>query len=570
MRARFISAAISVLFCILIAGLWYTQVIKYKKYLVLSRTNRVRLLSIESQRGKILDRNGVLLVDNSLCFDVAVIPQELENSADTLQRLGGLLGIAPQDVWKTVEKNYIAPFAPIIIKEDIQKPKAIALEESVLPGIIVKVRPKREYRFNEVGSHVFGYLGEIGRGELERLKGYGYQIKDLVGKAGIEKSYDIYLRGEQGGMQLEVNNKGYLIKPLGKKEAQRGKDIYLAIDIRLQAFIENLFAEKLGACVVMNPYTGEVLALVSKPDFNPNFFVARERQLEVAAFLNQPDRPMLNRAVSGLYPPGSVFKPVVAVAALEEKKVDPTTTFSCSGKYNLGGSVFRCWDEDGHGVQDINQGLKNSCNALFYQVGRIVGVDDIALFATKFGFGAPTGIDVTEEAAGLVPNRLWKKLSRKEAWFEGDTVNFAIGQGYLLVTPIQVVRMMSAIANGGRLVQPYIVKRIEGVEITAGRSQNVGVSKSTLDEVRAGLEMVVNDETGTGRRARAPGLRIAGKTGTAQNPKGASHAWFSGFSPVDGPKIALVVFVENGGKGGLDAAEFSGKIFQEAANLGLL
>lgn len=572
MRIKVISAVVAGLFIILCGALGYIQILKYKKYLALSQDNRVRLVPIEGQRGFFFDRNGILLVGNRPAFDVMVIPQELKDSYKTLSRLSDTLGIPTKEVYNIIEKNYTAPFAPILIKEDVDKQKALILEENSLnlPGVMVKVTPKREYKYNEVGSHILGYLGEIDRNELEKLRGYGYQIKDLVGKDGLEKSYDNYLRGEEGGMQLEVNSKGFFVKPLGKKEALMGRDLGLTIDIRLQEFIDKLFADKRGACVVLEASTGEVLALVSKPNFDPNIFLSSRNNDEKREILQRPDRPMLNRAISGLYAPGSVFKPVIAVAGLDRGKIDVNDTFFCGGKYTLGKSVFKCWDEEGHGTENVCEGLKNSCNVFFYQLGRVVGVDDIFAFAARLGYGAPCGIDLPEEASGLIPNRMWKRLARKEAWFEGDTVNYSIGQGYVLVTPLQVVRMMAAIGNGGNLVQPYIVKKIEGVEVAAAKSRNIGISKKTLDIVKVGLTKVIEDASGTGRRAKVEGLRIAGKTGTAQNPSGTSHAWFSGFSPIQAPKIAIVVFVEQGGKGGMEAAEFAGKIFVESKKLGIL
>ena len=572
MRIKFISAIISVLFIILCLALGYTQIFRNKKYLTLSQNNRIRLVPIEGQRGIISDRNGTLLVDNRPSFDVLAIPQELQNSFGALSRLSKILGLETRETIKLLERNYIAPFAPVVIKEDISKEKAIILEDEALnlPGVIVKVRPKREYLTKEIGSHIFGYLGEIDKRELERLTGYGYQIRDLVGKAGLEKNYGNYLKGEEGGMQLEVNNKGFFVKALGKKEATAGRNLVLTIDIELQSFIENLFSDRNGVCIVMEPNTGEILALVSKPGFDPNVFLSPEKNKEKKALLSRPDHPMFNKAISGLYPPGSVFKPVVAAAALEKKKIKLKDTFFCGGTYKLGGREFKCWDEEGHGNQDVCEGLKNSCNVFFYQLGRLVGVDDIFAFATKFGYGAPSGIDLLEEASGLVPNRSWKRLTKNQIWFEGDTVNYSIGQGYILVTPIQVLRMMAAISSGGNLVQPYIVKKIEGVEIATSKSYNIGISKETLDIIKAGLKKVVEDKWGTGRRAGVEGLSIAGKTGTAQNPGGLSHAWFSGFSPIETPRVALVTFIEHGGKGGVEAAEFSGKVFAKAKEIGLL
>lgn len=573
MRTKAIFSVISALFFILACALFYTQIIKHQKYLTLSQNNRIRLVPVEGQRGSFYDRNGVLLVGNRPSFDIAVIPQELYNSSETIGRLSAMLGISPDEAMAAMRKNYAAPFAPVVIKEDLDKQKAIQIDEqsALLPGVIVKVTPRREYKFKEAGSHIFGYLGEINRGELERLKGYGYQMRDIVGKAGLEKNYDNYLRGEDGGSQLEVNNRGFFVRRLGRKEPAPGKDLQLTIDIKLQSFIEEIFGDKIGACVVMQPLTGEILALVSMPDFDPNIFLgSKEERALIPSLVNSGKSVMMNRAISSAYPPGSVFKPVVAAAALERKRILPEDTFICTGKYQLGAAVFGCWDDEGHGSEDVTEGLKDSCNSFFYQAGRLVGVDDLFNFARRFGYGEPTGIDLPQEAAGLVPNRAWKKLIRKEEWFEGDTVNYSIGQGYVLATPIQVARMTAAIANGGYLVEPYVVKRIGGLEIATARSHNTGMSKRTLDVIKTGLRKVVEDEGGTGRHARVEGLSIAGKTGTAQNPNGISHAWFTGYSPIDDPKIAIVVFIEHGGKGGLDAAGFGSRIFSKARELGLL
>ena len=320
----------------------------------------------------------------------------------------------------------------------------------------------------------------------------------------------------------------------------------------------------------MDPRTGAILALASKPDYDPNLFCAIESSPEKKALLARTDLPMFDRAITGLYPPGSVFKPVTAAAGLERRKINADTVFYCHGAYELGGNSFACWDKEGHREQTVVDALKNSCNVFFYQAGRAVGIDDLYLYATRFGYGSPTGIDLPDEACGLTPNRTWKRLSRKQNWFEGDTLNCSIGQGYVLVTPLQVARMMAAIANGGDLVQPYIVKKIDGVEVSTVRARATGISKETLGTITKGLRKVVEDKDGTGRRARVEGLSVAGKTGTAQNPRGISHAWLSGFAPVENAQIAVVVFVEHGGKGGLDAAEFGGKILKMAKELGLL
>jgi len=572
MRVKLLSAALFLMVGVLGLGLAYTQISQYEKYTTLSRTNRIRLVPIDSHRGRMFDTNGTILVGNRPCFEAAIIPQELKDRADTFTRLGEILDIPVEAISGAMKRDYRAPFIPVVIKEDIDKNTAICLEEESrnLPGAVVNVISRREYRFNEVGSHLFGYLGEIGKGELSKLKNYGYQIKDLVGKSGLEKYYDNYLKGERGGMQLEVNSKGYLIRSLGKRKAVSGKDLHLTIDIRLQSYIEDLFSDKNGACVVMEPQSGAILSMVSKPGFDPNVFLGKENQQALKKLFKKPHRPFVNRAISSFYPAGSVFKPVIAAAGLEKSKISSDTRFYCKGKFNLGRAVFRCWDEDGHGSQDIREGLKNSCNVFFYQLGKLVGVDDISSFSERFGYGSPTGIDLFGEASGLVPNRLWKRRVKKESWYQGDTINLSIGQGYLLVTPIQIVKMMSEITNGGKLVRPYLVKRIEDVDVAFMKSQQIGISKNTLDIIKEGLRKVVEDRYGTGRRCRVEGLRIAGKTGTAQTPRGLSHAWFSGYCPLENSKMAIVVFIEHGGKGGTEASEYAGKIFKKAKEIDLL
>ncbi len=281
-------------------------------------------------------------------------------------------------------------------------------------------------------------------------------------------------------------------------------------------------------------------------------------------------RPLSNRAISGLYPPGSVFKIVTAAAALETKKITRATHFFCSGSYRLGKAKFDCWKEEGHGSQNIIQGFMNSCNVFFYNTGRAAGVDSIEAFAKIFGFGKPTGIALPDEVKGLVPGKAWKRIQRKGVWYEGETLNYAIGQGYLLVTPIQILDMMTAVANKGSLVKPYTVKRIDSSYIEAGKPKKIGLKSDTIRIIREGLLEVVNNEAGTGRRAKIEGVLVAGKTGTAQNPQGKTHAWFSGFAPFPDPKICLVVFLEHGGKGGLEPAEIAGGIFEEARRKGCI
>ncbi|MBI5143795.1 MAG: penicillin-binding protein 2, partial [Candidatus Omnitrophica bacterium] len=558
---------------LLIVGLAYTQVFRFFYYSRLSKNNSIRIIPIDGPRGRIFDRNGIPMVTSRLSFDVAVVYQELKDIELLEELLNEVLGLSRDSLKRSLEKARAKPYAPVTIVEDVDKEKAIILEEASFDtrGLVIETRSKRHYIYNEAGCHIFGYLSEITEEELEALRDYGYHIKDLVGRSGLEKYYNTYLAGVDGGTQIEVDNKGRQTRVLGLKEPSNGKDLYLTIDISLQLVCDKLLGEHSGAIIVMNPEDGEVLALASHPTFDPNIFIRPDASSERLKLLRDKARhPLLNRAISGLYAPGSVFKVVIASGALEAKKITANTHFFCGGSYSLGNAKFDCWKEEGHASQNVVEGLMNSCNVFFYQTGRAMGVDNIETFTKSFGFGRPTGIDLPDESQGIVPGRLWKRLYRRDNWYEGETVNYAIGQGYLSVTPIQILQMMAVMANKGSLIRPYLVGRIESTDISNVKRKTAGLKSDVIQKVREGLFRVVNDENGTGRRAKVEGVSIAGKTGTAQNPQGRTHAWFSGFAKFNDPKICLVVFLEHGGKGGLEPAAIAKDIFEEVRDKGYI
>ena len=574
MRTKIISAILTLLFILIVGFLFYTQLIRGPSYKNLAEKNRIRLVPLNAPRGRIFDRNGQVIVDNSLTFNICILPQELKAKDRVFEELGKMLGISKGEVEATYRKGYTVPFAPVVVKEDVSKKIAFLTEEksSDFSGVIVDAMPRRDYLYKDATAPIIGYLGEVDRYELNRLREYGYKIRDVIGKSGIEKFYDRYIRGRDGGRQIEVDNKGRRLRVLGIKEPVAGTDLSLTIDIRLQNFIYDIMKDKKGAVIAMDPKTGEILALVSVPAYDSNIFVRSEMAGEKLKIIKDSDdqHRLLNRAINCSYPPGSIFKLIVASAALESNKIDQHTTFSCSGSYKLGGTAFDCWKKDGHGYQDIRGGIKNSCNVFFYNVGHVTGSDIISNFAYKFGLGKPTGIDLPGEVGGLVPNRTWKRFTKNETWFEGDTLNYAIGQGYLLVTPLQMLVASSAISNNGQLVQPYIVKSIGPNAATNHHPRQIDVKKDVIDIVKGGMIMVVNDPEGTGRKAKVDGVKIAGKTGTAQTGQGLTHAWFIGFSSWEEPKLSIVVFIEYGGMGGYAAAEIAGPIFKKASELGLL
>ena len=573
MRIKILRGIFLFAFLLLISGLFYTQIVNYRLYRKLSENNRIRVIPLPARRGKIYDRNSVLLAGSTISFDVQVIFQEIKDKDRTIEILARLLEIQASHLNKKIEKARLCPFVPVKIAEDISKKKAIRIEEMKLdlPGVIVTTSPVRNYLYGEKLAHVIGYLGEINEGELARYKTYGYRIQDFVGKDGIERQYNDYLRGVDGGLQVEVDSKGRQLREIAVKEPLPGKDLYLSIDVELQEFCDSLLKDEKGAILAMDPETGAMLALVSHPTFQPNVFnTTFGNTKEIRRLLNSSDFPMMNRAIAGSFPPGSIFKVVVAASALEENDFGEKKTFFCNGSHRVGNRVFHCWKEEGHGEENIIEALKDSCNVFFYQIGLLTGVDEISKYAFRFGLGRRTEIDLPGEARGIVPTPSWKKRKFRESWYKGETANYAIGQGYLLVTPIQILRLYSILANGGKLIKPFVVAKIEDVKLSSPESGKIDVSETTLDTIRVGLRNVVNAKHGTGFYARSKEVVISGKTGTAQNPAGKSHAWFVCFAPFERPRICVVVFIEHGEKGGLKPAKFAKEIIEKAKTLKLI
>ncbi|MCX5667588.1 MAG: penicillin-binding protein 2, partial [Candidatus Omnitrophica bacterium] len=455
MREKSLFGPIRLLFITLALALVYTQVLKYAYYSRLSKDNAIRIIPIEGPRGAIFDRNGVGLVSDRISFNVALIYQELKNREKLIKLLVNTLGIERKDVEDAIYKAAEKPYAPVTIVDDIDRDKAFILEEESFDsrGLVIQTRSMRDYLYKNVGAHLLGYLGEISEAELGRMKEYGYRAKDLIGRDGVEKYYDSYLSGVDGGIQIQVDNRGRLVRTLGFKEPVNGKDLRLTIDIDLQSACDKALEDKRGAIIIMDPNNGEVLALSSSPGFDPNVFVRPKDSPErVRLVRDKRMYPLLNRAISGIYQPGSVFKIVVALAALNTGRIDRQTKFNCPGSFTLGTGKFVCWKEGGHNSQNVTDALMNSCNVFFYNTGRALGIDNIEKYAKIFGFGKTTGIDLPGEAKGVIPGRFWKRSVKKDSWYEGDTVNLAIGQGYILVTPIQVLEMISIVANNGKAV----------------------------------------------------------------------------------------------------------------------
>ncbi len=568
MRLRVLKRLIFAFFLFLALALVYNQIFKGAYYLRLSQDNRIKLIRLAPSRGLIYDRRREIIAGTRLMFNAAILPQEVEDIQQALAKVSPIVEISKDKLSRQYKRNFFTPFLPVVVAHDIPKETAIALEcrEDEIPGLVIQTESLRDYPQGENAGHILGYLGSVREEELGPLQAYGLRIRDLVGRGGLEEEFDYYLRGQPGGMQVEVNNRGHKVGVLGKRPPLKGGDIQLTIDMQLQNFVSGLLKDKKGSCIVLNPQNGEILTMVSKPGFDPNLFIAAlngksQASQKIEKLLHSREAPLLNRAISGVYPPGSIFKIAVAAAALETGKITPRTQFNCTGSFNVGNREFLCWNLDGHGSQDIYSGLAHSCNVFFYNLGLALGPDEISFFARKFGLGSPTGVDLPYESAGLVPSKSWKLKTHKERWYDGETANFSIGQGYLLTTPLQMARLVAVVANGGYLVKPHLVKKAGKGSLSFSR-QNLDLNKETLGVIKEGMRQVVQNEGGTGHNARIGGVQWAAKTGTAQTARWASHGWFAGFYPLQEPQVLVLVFLEYGGSGGQVPAMIAKKIIE--------
>ncbi len=414
-------------------------------------------------------------------------------------------------------------------------------------GLYIQESFRRWYPFREAGSHVLGYVGKIDPAQIEKLQEYGYTQESVIGKTGVESYYDSVLRGKGGGLQIEVNSRGEQVRLLGIREPQRGADIQLTIDYRIQKLATEVLGDKRGVVIVMDLGTGAILGQVSTPTYDPNIFVdGHVSQTEISIMTN-PYSPLLNRAIKGLYPPGSVFKIIVALAALDLGEISPHTPFLCKGSYSLGKREFGC--SHVHGMQNLLQAIAHSCNVYFFNVGELLDSDILDKYARLFGLGSLTNVDLPFEEKGRVPSRTQRKKNFNEGWYRGDTLNYSIGQGDLLVTPLQLVRMMATVARDGEEVQPHLIEKIGAQEIVSLASiRHVPIKPDAYQIVQKGLRQVVTDGEGTAHVLADNALSIAGKTGTAQSSPGKDHhAWFVGYNTKGKGKIAFCVFLEYGG-----------------------
>ena len=580
-----------VFFAGLIFRMWYLQVVNGWKYRAKSENNRIHLQDISPLRGVIFDRKGQMLVDNRAAYDLALIPEDIQDPPTLLKRLDELAGIDVEETARKLQKGMRRyPFKAIRVKRGLSRDELASIETHRfnLPGIRIMVSPERSYLFHNLSAHILGYLGEISERQLAGGRYPNNKGGDLIGKAGVEKRWQEILNGIPGGEQVEVDAAGRKLKVILRKPPIPGANVFLTIDKDLQARAEKELEGKVGAVVAMDPMDGEILALASSPSFDPNMFIRGFDAETWKKMVGGKQHPLQNRALAGQYPPGSVFKIVVALAALQEGLVEPDEKLFCSGSYRLGKSVYRCWKKWGHGNVDLHRALVESCDVYFYQLGKRLGVEKIGEYARRMGFGSRTGVDLPNEKSGLIPSKAWKLKRWGVPWQQGETISTSIGQSFVLVTPVQVASMISAVFNGGRLLKPQLTKQVitpEGEAIHLFHPVErwgLGLDSAYLEMVMKALVGVVSERHGTGKKAGIEGVVVAGKTGTAKvvamekgDRKGKEehipeamrdHAWFVAIAPADDPKIAVAVIIEHGGHGGSAAAPVAKNII--AAYLG--
>jgi penicillin-binding protein 2 len=584
-RARWLYLILALSFLGLVSRLLFLQVLSGDRYTFLSENNRVRLKRVAGTRGMIFDRQGQLLVDSRPSFDLIFVPEDSSDPRNTLRLLAGYLKRDQEELLKIFEEGKSrAAFDEMVLGRDIDWSAVVAVEthQLHLPGVSLRTRPRRSYIDGPMAGHVLGYLGEINQKQLKGLKEQGYVVGDEMGQYGLERRWEELLRGQSGGQQVEVDALGRRVRVLHEVTDVPGYTVHLTLDRELQAAAYEALKGKEGAIVAIDVSSGAILALASTPAFDPNVFARGIKSEEWSGLIKDKLRPLNNRATQGQYPPGSTFKIIMAIAALEEGVVNPESAIQDPGFFPFGNRQFRDWKKGGHGSVNLHRAIVESCDTYFYQLGPKLGIDRIAKWSRAFGLGERTGIALDDERPGIIPDTEWKQKRFRQPWYPGETISVAIGQGYVTVTPLQLANMMAAVANGGKLYRPYLVTKVESLDGATVREyrpeliRSIALKPETLSRVHKALADVVHGPGGTGRAARSPVIPAAGKTGTAQviEMKGAylkseqlsyfnrDHAWFVAYAPLDKPQVAVAVLVEHGGHGGEAAAPMAKKVFE--------
>jgi penicillin-binding protein 2 len=570
-RLNLFRIPVLLIFFLLAARLWQLQIIQGSEYALKAEHNRIRTIELLAPRGTISDRYKIPLVENRPSFDVLLYREEIK---DTTKRfLIEKLGIKPEDLDNKLRRSKSSgSYHPIVIKEDagIEDISIIEAHRRDHPEVQLGPEPRRLYHYGKLAAHLLGYVGEISEQDLAGSVFPGSRVGSLVGKTGIERNYNKYLTGKDGERHVLVDSMGRENGVVDESESVIGNEIQLTLDLELQSIAEKALEGKVGSVVAMDPRNGEILVMASSPSFDPNVFSPRISTNEWSVLRNDPDRPMQNRAIQNSYSPGSVFKLIMAHTGLEEGLLDDDPAVVCHGSAIYYGRVFHCADKKGHGALRLEQAIARSCNIFFYELGRRLGISKIAEHAHALGLGERTGVDLPGERIGVMPSPEWKLNAQHSKWYLGETISVSIGQGAVSTTPLQITRAVSAIATGGLVATPHLLLRAETGGGVKWPVRRIAITEERTRRIREGMWESVNSG-GTGHNAAIPGLDICGKTGTVQvvgnenkqlmREDSEDHSWFAGFASRDNPEIAVVVFIEHGGKGGVVAAPVAKEVF---------
>lgn len=580
---------------VLLTNLYHLQITDHDSYQTRSNGNRIKLLPVAPTRGLIYDRNGKVLAENLTYFGLYIVSEKVDNLDETLQELKMLVGLTDADIENFYkEKKRSSRYTPILLKNDLNEEQMarFAVNQFRFPALDVHPYFKRNYPYADIMTHILGYVAKINDKDKKRLQDEGnfgnYAGSHDIGKLGIEKFYEEQLHGTTGFEEVEINNRGKVIRKLRDQAAVAGGSIRLTIDIDLQRYIYTLLGNKKGAVVVLDPRDSSILAMVTNPSYDNNLFVDGISGKDYKQLLDDPDRPLYSRATQGTYPPASTIKPFMAVAGLTEGKIAPGSTIFDPGYWILPGTTqrFRDWKRSGHGRTDVIKAITESSDTFFYQLAYDMGIDKSSEWMKKFGFGVPTGIDLYEESVGVMPSREWKQKRYKKPWVQGDSISVGIGQGYWIATPLQLAKATAVLVNNGKVNTPHLMKDVMASEIKPYQDpllyddiKNVPLRYWQI--AKQGMYNVINSSNGTGRKAFAgTSYRAAGKSGTAQvfSLKGQNynsgaikkelhdHAWFTSYAPYDNPKVVVSIILENAGGGSSNAAPIVRKIMDYVLN----
>ena len=552
-RLWILQGVAALMFVILLWRLIQLQIVQAEKLLEVSEGNRIRAVEIEPVRGKIFDRQGNLLVDNRPSFSVFVIPYEIRRRPQSAEYLTNLLGLEPQSLKDKIAQHRSQPFQPVRIARDVPFECIAALEErmSEHPGVLIRIEAKRYYPVS-IAPHLIGYIGELSKADPMTFP--GLRAGDIVGKTGLELKYDRILRGDVGVKYIQVDALGRELGEVYQEKAVPavpGSDLYLTLDLQLMQFADSLLGDRPGSVVAMDPWAGEIYVLLSKPRYNPEVFSGVLSPETWKGLQEDPDKPLLHRAIQSGYPPGSTLKMAILAAGLEYGAINKNYVVSCPGSFRLGRRTYHCWKPEGHGKVGVLKSIEESCDVFYYNLGLEVGLDAIETTLKTFRFGSPTGIDLDGETSGLVPGRAYyDERYGPKGWTKGLIPNISIGQGEVLVTPIQMAQFCGILATRGNCTQPHLYGGFDPTgwvpfEGNGFQLTNIELRTETWDLIQDGMYRVLHEENGTAHWLD-PGIPMAGKTGTAQNPHGEDHAWFIAYAPYKDPRIAVAVLVEHG------------------------